>query len=52
LPTLASVNHHFDTSTPVGGNYEAAPNGATAGPPSPPRDAYLLIGDLFDCFNI
>jgi len=52
LPTLASVNHHFDTSTPVGGNYEAAPNGATAGPPAPPRDAYPLIGDLFDCFNI
>src|SRR5215467_12822639 len=52
LPTLASINHRFDPSTPVGGNYEAAANGATAGPPAPPRDAYPLIGDLFDCFNI
>jgi len=52
LPTLASINHRFDTSTPVGGNYEAGPNGATAGPLAPPRDAYPLIGDLFDCFNI
>jgi len=37
LPTLASVNHLFDTSTPGGGNYEAA-NGQSYGPPAPPRD--------------
>ena len=35
LPALASVNHLFDTSTPVGPNYEAAPAGAVAGPPAP-----------------
>jgi hypothetical protein len=51
LPTLASVNHLFDTATPVGGNYEAAPSGATAGPPAPPRDAGARIGDLFECFD-
>jgi phospholipase C len=32
LPTLASVNHLFDTMTPVGSNYEAAPSGSLAGP--------------------
>jgi phospholipase C len=52
LPTLASVNHLFDTATPVGGNYEAAPNGAAAGPPAPPRDGRKDIGDLFECFDI
>lgn len=31
LPILASVNHMFDVSTPVGGNYEAAAGGALAG---------------------
>jgi phospholipase C len=31
LPTLASVNHLFDTATPVGGNYQAAAPGATIG---------------------
>jgi phospholipase C len=50
LPTLASVNHRFDTATPVGANYEAAA-GRPAGPPAPPRDARLEIGDLFDCFT-
>jgi phospholipase C len=52
LPTLASVNHLFDVATPVGGNYEAAPSGATNGPPAPPRDARADIGDLFECFDI
>jgi phospholipase C len=51
LPTLASVNHMFDTSTPVGGNYEAAPSGAVAGPPAPPRDGRSDIGNLMECFS-
>jgi len=49
LPTLASVNHVFDTSTPAGGNYEAA-GGAAAGPPAPPRDGRSDIGNLMECF--
>jgi phospholipase C len=44
LPTLASVNHSFDTSTPVGSNYEAG------GPPAPPRDGRREIGSLMECF--
>jgi phospholipase C len=52
LPTLASLNHLFDVATPVGSNYQAAPNGATAGPPAPPRDANPQIGDLFECFDV
>ena len=51
LPTLASVNHMFDASTPVGGNYEAAPSGAIAGPPAPPRDGRSDIGNLMECFS-
>jgi phospholipase C len=51
LPTLASVNHVFDEATPVGGDYQAAPEGATAGPPAPPRDGRSDIGDLFECFT-
>ncbi len=51
LPTLASVNHQFDVSTPVGSNYQAAPAGATAGPPAPPRDGRSDIGDLTECFT-
>jgi phospholipase C len=51
LPTLASVNPLFDTATPVGSNYQAAPSGALAGPPAPPRDARGDIGDLFECFD-
>jgi phospholipase C len=45
LPTLASQNHRFDTSTPTGSNYEA--NGA----PAPPRDAREDISDMLDCFD-
>jgi phospholipase C len=51
LPTLASINHRFDTATPVGGNYQAAAPGATSGPPAPPRDDNADIGDLFECFT-
>ena len=50
LPTLASVNHQFDAATPVGGNYQAAAPGASAGPPAPPRDARPEIGNLMECF--
>jgi phospholipase C len=50
LPTLASVNHLFDDSTPGGGNYEAA-GGAPTGPPAPPRDEMEEIGDLLECFT-
>src|SRR5215510_3221755 len=51
LPTLASVNHRFDTATPVGGDYQAAAPGAVSGPPAPPRDGRSDIGDLFECFT-
>jgi len=50
LPTLASVNHMFDAATPVGGNYQAAAPGASAGPPAPPRDGRGDIGNLLECF--
>jgi len=50
LPTLASVNHRFDRSTPGGSNNEAA-NGAATGPPAPPRDRLDSIGDLTECFT-
>jgi phospholipase C len=49
LPTLASINHAFDTSTPGGPNNEAAGAAAT-GPPAPPRDRITWIGDLTECF--
>jgi phospholipase C len=45
LPTLASRNHTFDTSTPSGGNYN------TGGAPAPPRDGYPALSDLFDLFE-
>jgi phospholipase C len=51
LPTLASVNHMFDASTPVGSNYQAAASGAVAGPPAPPRDGRSDIGNLMECFS-
>jgi phospholipase C len=50
LPTLASVNHAFDSSTPGGPDNEAA-NGAPTGPPAPPRDRLHSIGDLTQCFR-
>ena len=45
LPTLASVNHRFDTATPTGGDYQAG------GAPAPPRDAREDISDMLDCFD-
>ena len=45
LPTLASRNHLFDTSTPTGGNFQA--NGA----PAPPRDGRADLSDLLDLFS-
>jgi phospholipase C len=50
LPTLASVNHRFDTETPGGPNNEAA-EGAPTGPPAPPRDGYSVLGDLTECLE-
>jgi phospholipase C len=44
LPTLASVNHEFDTATPTTNNRA---NGA----PFPPRDGYPALSDLTQCFN-
>jgi len=52
LPTLASVNHLFDSGTPTGANYQAAAPGAAVGPPAPPRDGRADIGDLFECFDV
>ena len=45
LPTLASRNHTFDTSTPSGGDYD------TGGAPAPPRDGNAGLSDLFDLFH-
>ena len=50
LPTLASVNHRFDTSTPGGSNNEATIRKSKIGPPAPPRDGRTDIGDLTECF--
>jgi phospholipase C len=50
LPTLASVNHQFDTSTPGSPNNEAA-GGKASGPPAPPRDGLSQIGNLLECFS-
>jgi len=46
LPTLASINHDFDTSTPTGADYQAG------GPPFPPRDGNAGISDLTQCFTV
>lgn len=48
LPTLASINHRFDTETPAPGN-EAAQGGV--GPPAPPRDGLASIGNLMECLT-
>ena len=45
LPTLASRNHTFNSSTPKGANYEAG------GAPAPPRDGLDSISDLLDLFS-
>ena len=45
LPSLASRNHAFDTSTPTGDGYD------TNGAPAPPRDGLRSISDLYDLFD-
>ncbi|HEV2374271.1 MAG TPA: alkaline phosphatase family protein [Streptosporangiaceae bacterium] len=45
LPTMASLNHQFDSHTPTGFNYEG--NGA----PFPPRDGNSALSDLTQCFT-
>jgi hypothetical protein len=45
LPTLASRNHSFDSSTPTGSNYD------TGGAKAPPRDNREDISDLLDLFS-
>jgi phospholipase C len=49
LPSLASVNDQFDTSTP-GTNNDAA-HGQAFGPPAPPRDGLRQIGDFSEAFD-
>lgn len=49
LPTLASVNHQFDTSTP-GTNNDAA-HGKPTGPAAPPRDRLAQLGDFYEAFD-
>ena len=44
LPTLASINHEFDTATPTTNNQA---NGA----PFPPRDGNPALSDLTQCFD-
>ncbi len=44
LPTLASINHTFDTSTPT-------TNNSTNGAPFPPRDGNPATGNLTQCFT-
>src|SRR5215471_2271863 len=48
LPSLASVNHRFDSSTPAFNNDLARGN---AGPPAPPRDRLTQIGDFYEVFD-
>jgi phospholipase C len=45
LPTLASKNSKFNSSTPTGTNYQAG------GKPAPPRDRLSTIGNLTECFD-
>jgi phospholipase C len=49
LPSLASVNHQFDTSTPSSNNNAAI--GQAFGPPAPPRDGLPHIGDFSEVFD-
>lgn len=49
LPTLASINHQFDTSTPA--TYNDAANSKTSGPPAPPRDGLAQTGDFLEAFD-
>ncbi|GLV53494.1 hypothetical protein KDH_03470 [Dictyobacter sp. S3.2.2.5] len=49
LPTLASINHQFDTSTPAQNNDAA--QGKAYGPPARPRDGLAQIGDFYEAFT-
>ena len=49
LPSLASVNHQFDTQTPAKNNDAA--NGKAFGPPAPPRDGLPQLGDFYEIFD-
>ena len=49
LPTLASINHQFDQRTPDKNNDAA--NGATFGPPAPPRDGLAHLGNMYEIFD-
>ncbi len=49
LPTLASVNHQFDRSTP--GAHNDAANGRPTGPAFAPRDRYAALGDFYEAFD-
>ena len=49
LPTLASVNHQFDSSTP--GMYNEAAGGNESGPPAPPRDHLSHTGDFYEVLD-
>jgi phospholipase C len=44
LPTLASINHEFDTSTPT-------TNNAADGAAFPPRDGNAALSNLTQCFD-
>jgi phospholipase C len=44
LPTLASINHKFDSGTPM-------TNNLAGGAPFPPRDANATLSDLTQCFT-
>lgn len=44
LPTLASINHQFDTSTP-------RKNNSTGGKAFPPRDGNAALSNLAQCFT-
>lgn len=49
LPSLASINHLFDTSTPADGNDAAQDK--SYGPPAPPRDGLKQLGDFYEVFD-
>lgn len=49
LPSLASVNHQFDTQTLATDNDAAS--GQAFGPPAPPRDGLSQIGDFYEVFT-
>jgi phospholipase C len=48
LPSLASVNHHFNTSTPAAENDAAY---GQFGPPAPPHDGLPQIGDFAEVLD-